>query len=42
MMPKFIVLYEHRKQESWKHPATGYSLTRLVLWVATTNLLFQN
>jgi len=24
---KFVGLYEHRKQESWKHPATGYSLT---------------
>ena len=24
---KFVNLYEHRKQESWKHPATGYSLT---------------
>lgn len=24
---KAIDLYEHRKQESWKHPATGYSLT---------------
>jgi CRISPR-associated protein Cas1 len=24
---KFVSLYEHRKQESWKHPATGYSLT---------------
>jgi CRISP-associated protein Cas1 len=24
---KFINLYERRKQESWKHPVTGYSLT---------------
>lgn len=24
---KFIQLYENRKQETWKHPATGYSLT---------------
>ncbi|NJK59323.1 MAG: type I-MYXAN CRISPR-associated endonuclease Cas1 [Oscillatoriales cyanobacterium SM2_1_8] len=24
---KFIELYERRKQESWKHPVTGYSLT---------------
>jgi CRISP-associated protein Cas1 len=24
---KFIEIYERRKQESWKHPATGYSLT---------------
>ena len=24
---KFIDLYERRKQESWKHPVTGYSLT---------------
>jgi len=24
---KFVGLYEHRKQENWKHPATGYSLT---------------
>lgn len=24
---KFIELYENRKQETWKHPATGYSLT---------------
>jgi CRISPR-associated protein Cas1 len=24
---KFVSLYEHRKQESWKHSATGYSLT---------------
>lgn len=24
---KFINLYERRKQESWKHPMTGYSLT---------------
>jgi CRISPR-associated protein Cas1 len=24
---KFIKLYEQRKQETWKHPVTGYSLT---------------
>ncbi|MFE1743958.1 type I-MYXAN CRISPR-associated endonuclease Cas1 [Coleofasciculus sp. H7-2] len=24
---QLISLYEHRKEESWKHPATGYSLT---------------
>ncbi len=24
---KLVSLYERRKQESWKHPATGYSLT---------------
>lgn len=24
---KFVNLYERRKQESWKHPVTGYSLT---------------
>lgn len=24
---KFISLYERRKEESWKHPVTGYSLT---------------
>lgn len=24
---KLVSLYEHRKEESWKHPATGYSLT---------------
>lgn len=24
---KFVSLYERRKEESWKHPATGYSLT---------------
>jgi CRISPR-associated protein Cas1 len=24
---KFIGLYERRKEESWKHPVTGYSLT---------------
>ncbi len=24
---KWITLYERRKQESWKHPVTGYSLT---------------
>lgn len=24
---KFVELYEHRKQETWKHPAMGYSLT---------------
>lgn len=24
---KFVNLYERRKEESWKHPATGYSLT---------------
>ncbi|MGB3640295.1 MAG: type I-MYXAN CRISPR-associated endonuclease Cas1 [Rivularia sp. (in: cyanobacteria)] len=24
---KFVELYENRKQEKWKHPATGYSLT---------------
>jgi CRISP-associated protein Cas1 len=24
---KFVELYESRKQESWKHPVTGYSLT---------------
>jgi CRISPR-associated protein Cas1 len=24
---KFVGLYERRKQETWKHPVTGYSLT---------------
>jgi CRISP-associated protein Cas1 len=24
---KFVNLYEQRKEETWKHPATGYSLT---------------
>ena len=24
---KFVHIYEQRKQESWKHPVTGYSLT---------------
>jgi len=24
---KFIGLYERRKEESWKHPVLGYSLT---------------
>ena len=24
---KFVSIYEQRKEESWKHPATGYSLT---------------
>nr|WP_267255938.1 CRISPR-associated endonuclease Cas1 [Nostoc sphaeroides] len=24
---KFVELYENRKQETWKHPATGYSLS---------------
>ncbi|WP_460205019.1 CRISPR-associated endonuclease Cas1 [Scytonema sp. NUACC21] len=24
---KFVELYERRKQETWKHPITGYSLT---------------
>ncbi len=24
---KFVEMYESRKQESWKHPVTGYSLT---------------
>ncbi len=24
---KFVEIYENRKQETWKHPATGYSLT---------------
>lgn len=24
---KFVELYENRKQETWKHPALGYSLT---------------
>lgn len=24
---KFVEMYESRKQETWKHPVTGYSLT---------------
>lgn len=24
---KFVGLYERRKEETWKHPVTGYSLT---------------
>jgi CRISPR-associated protein Cas1 len=24
---KFVSLYERRKEETWKHPVTGYSLT---------------
>jgi CRISPR-associated protein Cas1 len=36
---KFINLYERRKQESWKHPVTGYSLTYRRLFELEVRLL---
>lgn len=36
---KLISLYEHRKQENWKHPATGYSLTYRRLFELEVRLL---
>ena len=36
---KFIALYESRKSESWKHPATGYSLTYRRLFELEVRLL---
>ncbi|MBD2598369.1 type I-MYXAN CRISPR-associated endonuclease Cas1 [Nostoc spongiaeforme FACHB-130] len=36
---KFVELYESRKQESWKHPVTGYSLTYRRLFELEVRLL---
>lgn len=36
---KLISLYERRKEESWKHPATGYSLTYRRLFELEVRLL---
>lgn len=36
---KFVGLYERRKEESWKHPATGYSLTYRRLFELEVRLL---
>ena len=36
---KFIDIYEKRKSESWKHPATGYSLTYRRLFELEVRLL---
>lgn len=36
---KFVDLYERRKQESWKHPALGYSLTYRRLFELEVRLL---
>ena len=36
---KFVELYERRKQENWKHPATGYSLTYRRLFELEVRLL---
>jgi CRISP-associated protein Cas1 len=36
---KFVELYENRKQETWKHPATGYSLTYRRLFELEVRLL---
>lgn len=36
---KFVELYERRKQESWKHPVTGYSLTYRRLFELEVRLL---
>lgn len=36
---KFIELYERRKQETWKHPVTGYSLTYRRLFELEVRLL---
>ena len=36
---KFVELYERRKQETWKHPATGYSLTYRRLFELEVRLL---
>jgi len=36
---KFIDIYEKRKQESWKHPALGYSLTYRRLFELEVRLL---
>ncbi|RCJ25732.1 type I-MYXAN CRISPR-associated endonuclease Cas4/Cas1 [Nostoc sp. ATCC 43529] len=36
---KFVEMYERRKQESWKHPVTGYSLTYRRLFELEVRLL---
>ena len=36
---KFVSLYERRKEESWKHPVTGYSLTYRRLFELEVRLL---
>jgi len=36
---KFVELYERRKQETWKHPVTGYSLTYRRLFELEVRLL---
>ncbi|MHC5748217.1 MAG: type I-MYXAN CRISPR-associated endonuclease Cas1 [Nostoc sp.] len=36
---KFVELYENRKQETWKHPVTGYSLTYRRLFELEVRLL---
>lgn len=36
---KFIELYERRKEETWKHPVTGYSLTYRRLFELEVRLL---
>jgi CRISPR-associated protein Cas1 len=36
---KLVELYERRKQESWKHPVTGYSLTYRRLFELEARLL---
>ncbi|BCL39684.1 type I-MYXAN CRISPR-associated endonuclease Cas4/Cas1 [Nostoc sp. MS1] len=36
---KFVELYESRKQETWKHPVTGYSLTYRRLFELEVRLL---
>jgi len=36
---KLVSLYERRKEESWKHPATGYSLTYRRLFELEVRLL---
>jgi len=36
---KFVDLYEHRKEESWKHPVIGYSLTYRRLFELEVRLL---
>lgn len=36
---KFVELYERRKEESWKHPVTGYSLTYRRLFELEVRLL---
>jgi CRISPR-associated protein Cas1 len=36
---KFVNLYEQRKEKTWKHPATGYSLTYRRLFELEVRLL---